>query len=101
MRSGPELPGLMSVVTLRNKVAFHIYRSIDVEGNKERADMALDFNCKLIGVRGSEATIAPRRNGLRPCDIAHIPGPPTCPVGRFVRLVSGSLCEFDIVSLPW
>jgi hypothetical protein len=52
IRSGPELPGLMRAATIRNNVAFLIYLSIDEEGNKERADIALDFNCKLMGVRG-------------------------------------------------
>jgi hypothetical protein len=40
----------MTEVTLRNNVVFLIYLSIDEEGNKERADIALDF--KLIGARG-------------------------------------------------
>jgi hypothetical protein len=39
----------MRVATLRNNVAFLIYLSIDEEGNKERADIALDFNRKSIG----------------------------------------------------
>ena len=53
MRSGPELPGSMRVVTLRNNVAFLIYLSIDEDGNKERAGIALDFNRELIrGARG-------------------------------------------------
>jgi hypothetical protein len=48
MRSGPELPGSIRVATLRNNVAFLIYLSIDEEGNKERADIALDFDRKEL-----------------------------------------------------
>jgi hypothetical protein len=46
MRSGPELSGFMRVVTLRNKVAFLIYLSIDEDGHKERANVALYFSRK-------------------------------------------------------
>jgi hypothetical protein len=53
MRSGPELSGSMKVAILRNNVAFLIYLSIDEEGNKERAGMALDFNRKSKRVRAA------------------------------------------------
>jgi hypothetical protein len=55
MRSDPELPGLMREVTLRNNVAILIYLSIDEDGNKERAGIALDFNLRAReGQRYSE-----------------------------------------------
>ena len=55
MRSGPELPGSIRVATLRNNVAFLIYLSIDEDGNKERAGIALDFNLRAReGQRYSE-----------------------------------------------
>jgi hypothetical protein len=46
MRSGPELPGLMRVVTLQNHVSFLIYLSIDEEGQKERADIDTEVNLR-------------------------------------------------------
>jgi hypothetical protein len=52
MRSGPELPGLMRLVTLRNNVAFLIYLSIDEEGHKERADIDTEVNLRWATLSG-------------------------------------------------